>query len=493
MKKKASYIIIGSMAFSAVSCSDGWLDVEPSTAVETDKSINELSDVDIMLNGIYTTMQNAYAYSGRLVYYGDACGDDMMAYSSTKRTGNYYTFNFTKDTAPSSFWSYPYEMISLCNIILSKIDDVETKEEELRDYYKGQALALRAMFLFDLTKFYGYPYKKDNGASLGVPIVLSVLDKEAKPKRNTVAECYKQVIDDLKAAITAMDNDEGKSFHKGHINLFAAQTLLSRVYLYHGDDSDALDMATQAIKGAEAEGYKLWTNAEYATAWGNDASNGTKGEVLFEIVNTTDDSPGKESLGRLHSPSGYKDICLTSSFYALLNEDPDDVRLNLLEYSSKRAFVKKYQPQDEEDIMDANIPLIRLSEAYLNAAEAAVKTGDNPSAVKYLNAIVGRANPANSVEGSTVTLDRVMTERRKELVGEGHRFFDALRDGGSVDRHDVKGQSKISSTKHYITKAEKMNFSWDYYKCVLAIPKAEMDANSNMLQNPLYDSSKDDE
>ena len=493
MKKIASYIIIGSMAFSAVSCSDGWLDVEPSTAVETDKSINELSDVDIMLNGIYTTMQNAYAYSGRLVYYGDACGDDMMAYSSTKRTGNYYTFNFTKDTAPSSFWSYPYEMISLCNIILSKIDDVETKEEELRDYYKGQALALRAMFLFDLTKFYGYPYKKDNGASLGVPIVLSVLDKEAKPKRNTVAECYKQVIDDLKAAITAMDNDEGKSFHKGHINLFAAQTLLSRVYLYHGDDSDALDMATQAIKGAEAEGYKLWTNAEYATAWGNDASNGTKGEVLFEIVNTTDDSPGKESLGRLHSPSGYKDICLTSSFYALLNEDPDDVRLNLLEYSSKRAFVKKYQPQDGEEIMDANIPLIRLSEAYLNAAEAAVKTGDNPSAVKYLNAIVSRANPANSVEGSTVTLDRVMTERRKELVGEGHRFFDALRDGGSVDRHDVKGQSKISSTKHYITKAEKMNFSWDYYKCVLAIPKAEMDANINMLQNPLYDSSKDDE
>ena len=493
MKKIASYIIIGSMAFSAVSCSDGWLDVEPSTAVETDKSINELSDVDIMLNGIYTTMQNAYAYSGRLVYYGDACGDDMMAYSSTKRTGNYYTFNFTKDTAPSSFWSYPYEMISLCNIILSKIDDVETKEEELRDYYKGQALALRAMFLFDLTKFYGYPYKKDNGASLGVPIVLSVLDKEAKPKRNTVAECYKQVIDDLKAAITAMDNDEGKSFHKGHINLFAAQTLLSRVYLYHGDDSDALDMATQAIKGAEAEGYKLWTNAEYATAWGNDASNGTKGEVLFEIVNTTDDSPGKESLGRLHSPSGYKDICLTSSFYALLNEDPDDVRLKLLEYSSERAVVKKYQPQDGEDIMDANIPLIRLSEAYLNAAEAAVKTGDNPSAVKYLNAIVCRANPANSVEGSTVTLDRVMTERRKELVGEGHRFFDALRDGGSVDRHDVKGQSKISSTKHYITKAEKMNFSWDYYKCVLAIPKAEMDANSNMLQNPLYDSSKDDE
>ena len=493
MKTIASYIIIGTMAFTAVSCSDGWLDVEPTTAVETDKSINILSDVDIMLNGIYTTMQHAYAYSGRLVYYGDACGDDMMAYSSTKRTGNYYTFNFTKDTAPSTFWSYPYEMIGLCNIILEKIDNVDTKEEDLRDYYKGQALALRGMLLFDLTKFYGYPYKKDNGASLGVPVVVSPLDKEAKPKRNTVAECYAQVIADLKAAVAAMENDEGKAFHKGHISLFGAQTLLSRVYLYHGDDAEALAMAEKAIKGAEAKGYKLWTNAEYATAWANDASNGTKGEVLFEIVNTTDDSPGKESLGRLHSPSGYKDICLTSSFYALLNEDPADVRLQLLEYSSKRAFVKKYQPQDGEDIMDANIPLIRLSEAYLNAAEAAVKTGDNVSAAKYLNAIVSRANPDNSVDGSTVSLSRVMTERRKELVGEGHRFFDALRDGGSVDRHDVKGQSKISSTKHYITKAEKMKFSWDYYKCVLAIPKAEMDANGNMVQNPVYDSAKEDE
>ena len=493
MKTIASYIIIGTMAFTAVSCSDGWLDVEPTTAVETDKSINILSDVDVMLNGIYTTMQHAYAYSGRLVYYGDACGDDMMAYSSTKRTGNYYTFNFTKDTAPSTFWSYPYEMIGLCNIILEKIDNVDTKEEDLRDYYKGQALALRGMLLFDLIKFYGYPYKKDNGASLGVPVVVSTLDKEAKPKRNTVAECYAQVIADLKAAVAAMDNDEGKAFHKGHISLFGVQTLLSRVYLYHGDDAEALAMAEKAIKGAEAKGYKLWTNAEYATAWANDASNGTKGEVLFEIVNTTDDSPGKESLGRLHSPRGYKDICLTSSFYALLNEDPADVRLQLLEYSSKRSFVKKYQPQDGEDIMDANIPLIRLSEAYLNAAEAAVKTGDNVSAAKYLNAIVSRANPDNSVDGSTVSLSRVMTERRKELVGEGHRFFDALRDGGSVDRHDVKGQSKISSTKHYITKAEKMKFSWDYYKCVLAIPKAEMDANGNMVQNPVYDSAKEDE
>lgn len=479
---------------TASSCGNDWLDLEPSTYTPTDNSINYMSDVNFALNGVYSNMQNAYAYSGRFVYYGDVTGDDMQAYSSTKRSGDYYTFSYTKDTAPSSFWSYGYNMIALCNQILTKIDDIDDEgETELKSYYKGQALALRAMILFDLTRIYGYPYKKDNGASLGVPIVTTLLDKDAKPSRNTVAECYDAIIADLEAAITAMDNDEGQSYYKGHINLYGVRSLLSRVYLYHGDNQKAYDMAVAAIDGAEGEGYVLWTNAEYPTAWSNDASSSNKGEVLFEIVNTTDDSPGKEALGYLHSTSGYRDIIVTSSFYSMLTEDEDDVRTQLFTFYSKRAFVYKYQPQEGEEITDANIPLLRLSETYLNAAEAAVKLGDNTNAVKYLNAIVNRANPNNTVdESTTVTLEQVMTERRKELVGEGHRMFDALRDGGYVYRHNVSS-SKVSSTKHLTMSDEKMNFNWDYFKCVLPIPKDEMDANPNMEQNPGYSSESSDE
>lgn len=493
MKSITSYILMGAFMLTGSSCGDSWLDLEPSTYTLTESSINYMSDINFALNGVYSNMQNAYTYSGRFVYYGDVTGDDMQAYSATKRSGDYYTFSYTKDTAPSTFWSYGYNMIALCNQILSLIDDIDDEgDADLKSYYKGQALALRGMILFDLTRFYGYPYKKDNGASLGVPIVTTLLDKDAQPSRNTVAECYTAIISDLEDAITAMDNDEGKSFHKGHINIWGVRSLLSRVYLYHGDDQEAFDMAEAAISGAESEGYALWTNAEYPTAWSNDVSDSNKGEVLFEIVNTTDDSPGKEALGYLHSTSGYRDIIVTSSFYSMLNEDPSDVRIQLFTYYSKRAFVYKYQPQEGEEITDANIPLLRLSETYLNAAEAAVKIGDNASAVKYLNAIVNRANPENSVdESTTVELDDVMTERRKELVGEGHRMFDALRDGGYVYRHNVTS-STISSTKHLTMSDEKMNFNWDYYKCVLPIPKNEMDTNPNMVQNPSYDSASDE-
>lgn len=53
-----------------------------------------------------------------------------------------------------------------------------------------------------MTRLYGYPYLKDNGASLAVPIMDNVVDdKNIKPSRNTTAECYKRIIEDLTEAV----------------------------------------------------------------------------------------------------------------------------------------------------------------------------------------------------------------------------------------------------------------------------------------------------
>lgn len=348
-----------------------------------------------------------------MIYYGDATGDDMQAVSSTKRCANYYRFNWTKDSGPSTHWSILYSIITSCNVILNKIDDIPFDEDETdyRNDLKGQALAIRGLAYFDLTRIFGYPYTKDNGASMGVPIILEETDRFNKPSRATVAQCYERITKDLDDAWPLLSEE----FNKGKINRWAAMTLLSRAYLYMDKAPEALDMAEKAIKGAESNGYALWTNEEYPTAWSNDASATHPGEVLFEIVNETTDSPGKESMGYLSSKDGYDDICITVSFYHLLLQDPDDVRLKLLVFDgSKYAYVNKYQPQEGENITDANIPLVRLSEAYLNAAEAAVKTNDNDKAIAYLNPIVQRANPNNSVAEEQITLDRVLTERRKE-------------------------------------------------------------------------------
>lgn len=480
--KLLKYLFVSSVLLVATSCGNNWLDLDPSTSVDTETSIKILSDVEFTLNGIYSTMQSSDAYSGRLVYYGDVTGDDMQAVSSTKRVANYYRFNFTKDNGPTSHWSYLYSIIQNCNLILMNIDKLKIDEEDAayRDDLKGEALALRGLALFDLTRIFGYPYTKNNGASLGVPIIEGLSTIDSKPARNTVAQCYEKIIDDLTKSTKLLS---GK-FNKGKINKWGAMVLLSRVYLYKNDNTNAFNTAKEAIEGAEKQGYALWTNEEYPTAWGNDASASNPGEVLFEIVNLTTDSPGKESMGYLNSKDGYDDMCITCSFYQFLKEDPNDVRLKLLSFDKKYyAYVFKYQPQQNENIEDANIPLIRLSEAYLIAAEAAVKLNYNDAAVDFLDPIVRRANPDNTVQGEKITLERVLNERRKELVAEGHRMYDAVRNGLTIERVNVTDKN-LSKTKHDTKYMKDIN--WDFYMIVLPIPKREMDANPNMEQNPEY-------
>ena len=76
-------------------------------------------------------------------------------------------------------------------------------------------------------------------------------------------------------------------------NMGAELFTRGRVYLYKGEDSEAYKVATEAIKGAEKQGYRLWTNEEYAKIWATPFNS----ELLFEIVNLTTDSPGKSSIG----------------------------------------------------------------------------------------------------------------------------------------------------------------------------------------------------
>lgn len=499
--KKAIYIMAGIFCTSLITaCGNDWLDLEPSTAIPTEDANKTLSEIEFSLNGIYHDMANSDAYSGRLMYYGDVTGDDMQAVSSTCRTGNYYSINWTANTGPTSHWRNLFSIIQSCNLILGKIDNIEVLDEDAnekiyRDDLKGQALAIRGLALFDLTKLYGYTYLRNNGTSLGVPIITEVSNEinSAKPSRSTVAQCYESFIKDLKDGATLLYNKYSWSKknlnsqqrtinRKGKMSKWAALTILSRAYLYMGENTKALEAAEEAIEGAEKDGYKLWSNAEYATAWSLDASAQAPGEQLFEIVNLTTDSPGNESMGYLNSADGYEDMCITASFYQHMMKTPNDVRIKLFSADGDEIiYLNKYQPQEGESIEDANIPMVRLSESYLNAAEAAVKINNTVKTEQYYKAIALRANP-EAVIPSSITLDDVLEERRKELVGEGQRMFDLLRNNKKVIRIDIT-DDHMSDVEHF---AETMEFDRNYYRSVLPVPQREINSNPNIEQTPEY-------
>lgn len=475
-------ISIALLAGMLSACGNDWLDMEPSTSVNSETALNTLNDFEFTLNGIYSTMQSYYYYGARMQYYGDVTGDDVQAYSATKRCADYYSFSYNASNAPSTFWRTCYGIIRDANIILTRIDKINTpkEDEEYRDDLKGQALTVRALALFDLTRLYGYPYLKDNGASLGASIVKEVVEIDYLPKRSTVAACYTEIINDLETAVPLLSGDRTE----GKINRWAAMTLLSRVYLYKGENQKAYDTAVAGIKGAEEGDFSLWTNEEYKGIW----SEAFSSEVFFEVVNLLTDGPGKESMGYLCSDKGYKDMILTSSFVDFLRQHKKDVRSKMFKVTSGRAYITKY-PGERGDggPVDANIRVFRLSELYLNAAEAAQKLGDNDNAVKYLEPIVKRGNPANTVVGQQITLERVLEERRLEFFGEGQRMFDVIRNGMTIERKDID-QDDLDNTSHLSLQTYAEKFDWNMFKVVLPIPKAEMDVNPNMAgqQNPGY-------
>jgi hypothetical protein len=445
------------------SCSESWLEPEPQTSIETEKAIQSVTDAQYALNGIYNTMQSYEYYGARMTYYGDVTGEDAQAVSNTKRSADYYMFQYNKDNAPSSLWRLPYRVIRLCNNVLAADDKYLTSD------LKGQALAIRALALFDVNRVYGYPYQKDNGASLGGVIVLKAPSYKEKPRRSTVEQCYGQIIGDLTDAIALLDNKA----NPGRVTKYAAEALLARAYLYKGDYQNAFTLAEQAITDAQTAKHRLWTNAEYALGW----SSGLDTEVLFKIVNTSTDNAGNESVANLYHEKGYKDIKPSDDFRDLMKLDAKDVRNILL----GKIYYLKYQGNStDEDWRGADIPVVRLSEVYLIAAEAAVNLPDrNDKALFYLNAIVTRANPEKVIAG-TVTVNQVLTERRKELMGEGHRFFDAMRLGLTIER---KGKSHLTALI-----PESRSYNWNYFKIVLPVPKSELEANENMRdqQNPGY-------
>jgi hypothetical protein len=495
MKNIFKLFLIVLAAITAVSCSD-YLDTEQKTAISTDKAITNYNDAVAALIGVYDGLQgsssrNTY-YASRMIYYGDVRGDDMQAQKAGNRTSSCYEMRYSVDDAPA-IWGTPYDANRRANNLIKAIDEgkvTDASDTEIKDVY-SQALVARALIHFDLVRVYANPYTADNGASLGIPIVTEPTEPSSIPGRNTVAEVYEQVIADLKAAIESNSLSTSPEF--GSFNVWAAKALLCRVYLYKGDNDAALTLAKDIIDHSP---YELWKNSEYGNVW---AQEGTS-EVIFEIVNTdTSDWGDREGIGYLMSEDGYADMLVTTAFTALLDEDPDDVRHSIVNashtdamknlYGTDKVWCNKFRGKTGGQIPVANIPILRLSEVYLNGAEAAVKLGgaNLQTAADYVKAIAQRANPATTETFTTsnISLDRVLKERRKELVGEGHRFFDAMRNNLTITRYT----NEANRGRHYVLSVpESREFNRTYFRAILPIPVSEINANPTLKlqQNPNY-------
>ncbi|WP_299702331.1 RagB/SusD family nutrient uptake outer membrane protein [uncultured Pontibacter sp.] len=368
-------------------------------------------------------------------------------------------------------WIAAYSVINQANIVLRDIDQFASENPGRVNRLKGQALAIRGMAHFDLLRYWAVNYDR-NSSELGVPYKESV-DAEDMPARETVQENYNKIFRDLEEAESLLA-EEGlderiNRTNRARIDQLAVRAILARVNLYAKEYQAAEDYATLVI-----DAKPLATREQFPSIWRDAAPYP---EVIWSVnFNAGEGNPGG---GVFNAPSRRNRFRPSEPLVETYNQNAD---IRFPTYFDTRVAAGQDEPvrildkfntrgTAQDNLVDWKV--FRTAEMYLIRAEArAMKSGlDLVGALADLNTL--RAARISGyvpqvLVGQQAILDAIALERRKELIGEGHRWFDLKRTTRMIDREDC-GDVAVNCTLAPTAR----EWAWP-------IPQAEIDANPNI-------------
>ncbi|GAB3896063.1 RagB/SusD family nutrient uptake outer membrane protein [Spirosoma agri] len=442
------WLFVGVFGLFVTAC-DNRLNVEPTQSIEQSQALNTEQDVQITLTGAYDGLSDVNLYGGGIQYIGDLTGDNRDVVFA----GTYATIDeiwrktvTTSNTVTRDFWLDGYNAINRTNSVLSALTKVS---EANRGSIEGQALFIRGALYFELVKAFSKSWNDGTPtANPGVPLVLtpttSVTDADYRA-RNTVAEVYTQVLNDLTKAESLLPATQ--SGGNGFATKGAAAAILARVYLQQQNFAAARDAANRVITSGT---YSLVS--DFADVF-KDATNAS--EIIFKIIVT--DQDGANDLNTFYASSlnqGRGDVRVQTKFRQLYATG--DVRGTFFNTAGQNTFTSKFNDQY------GDVPVVRLAEMYLVRAETNLRLNTAVGATPLADVNLIR-NRAKATALTTVDLAAILLERRLELAFEGQQLADIKRTAGTVG-----------------------TVAYNANNLVLPIPQREIDTNKNLVQNPGY-------
>ena len=481
---KQFFVLLLAGSFLA-SCSKNFLDKKPYSANNLSTAIGNEADLKVALAGVYSAVRNTDLFGRSMPVKGDLMADNT--YITTSNSGRYislnnYAFN-NADAYAGALWANAYVVIKYANTVISSTLPTSANVSQ----YQGEAYAIRALMHFELVRNYGTPYTVDK-TKPGVPVVTSY-NQDALPARNTVQEVYTAVIADLEKAYTLLTQYRGSAY----FSKYAARALEARVYQNMGDWANAKAMALDVITNS---GWAMLSAAAYVAPsgttaggtyspggyWANPAVQAsTKNETFFEIASDLPSNNGFDQIGFIYltTGGGYGDVLATPELAGLYSAT--DVRKGLVPVGVRSGQAGTvYQcykyPNAANGTDKDDVKILRLSDVILILAEAYYNASDITNANLYLNKVAQQRDPAFAGYANTgaQVLEDILTERRKELAFEGNRLWDLVRLQRSWTK--VKNQSPLTTVA--VTPATTA--------LLYPVPVAELNANSNIVQNPGY-------
>lgn len=481
MKKSTYFLLLFTVVSSTIVSCKKFLEREPFNTTGKNTLFETIAGARIAINGAYNRM--LFYYREDFAMYGEVTSDNVIR--NAKAETMIDQFNFESSIADDALavgdiWLNAYAALNNVNNILEALPALKTKfpsGANTLDSISGQALALRALCHFDLCRVYAQSYGFTNDAShMGIPIVLKTPSPGQLLPRNTVKQVYDQVITDLTNSLPLLQQHANATTQTG-MTYQAALALLSRVYLYKGDWEQTIKYANMVIGDNR---YVLVNAADYQSifiARNPVGQAGQKVEMIFQLTNA----------GLENSPTGVFNIFsdVTAAEYSASSFlrglfDPTDIRLTSMFSvpnsggNSGKFMTKKYGNGTVTAVNPPAIQIIRLSEVYLNRAEALWNLQRYAEAADDIKLIAQRAQPNKSVtiDATGPALEKTIElERNRELCFENHRFFDL-------------GRRKVRMLRGADCNANTCLLTYPNDKFILPIPSRETQANTALIQNP---------
>lgn len=444
---------------SMSSCSD-WLQVDMEDEIMEDKLFENNSGFVSSLNGVYAKMNENYSSTLSM-----GVIDVMAQYYDVRQNSNHTFYNYANynfnainfENTSGDLWTTQYALIANLNLLLEHCDMPDATIKP--NYYpmvKGEALALRAMLHFDLLRIYGPVYSADTENETTIPYeettskaiqpLLPAKEVMAKVLRdlNDAAELLKDDRIRTEGVMNSDSEDPNESsdmrYRQYRLNYYAVQALLARAYLWMGNKTKAYEIATSLISENKEKEVFPWTPK--ANVQSPEKPNRIfSTEVMFSLYNTSRitlfDNYFKRSAkisnsltfkgeslndmnGKIpHFYSDELDLRRGDNMWSLETlEETSDVGAS----STKKAICFSKYADVPENSIRYMIPLIRMSEIYLIAAECAPTTTE---AIGYINELRSNRNCID-LEEDNVGDDiqqYITNEFAREMIGEGQLYF----------------------------------------------------------------------
>lgn len=473
MKKIIGILIVAFIVTSA-GCKK-FLNQQPLSELSAGNFWKTPDDINAGMAGVYSGVQSFIG--DNMVQWGGVRSDAMQ---TTSYGPTDYMYNGLTSTSKWTDWSEIYTAINRINVALQNIPKVQDPDSVSVHDALGQCYALRAFSYFWLVRVWG-----------AAPVWLKpYTDLSQNPdKARTPADSILNsvILPDLQKAAQLINPNDNTVWY---VNLGAVYSMMMDVYMWQHDYQDAI---TSAQKLFALNRYKL----DPMSSWKNlfISPTTTKGNIWSihwdYLVNGGCNLGTAYGYGNTNNQFTVGDT--VSNYF--LTDTADQRGLLTVDFKNSGYYkIWKFYPQNLDgnghqiyptnSQTDIYAPMYRLAGIYLLYAEALDKTGDLTDAIKYLNMVHTRAGllayTSADFPDANSLLNTILWEREVELLGEGKRWFDLIRNDEVLQVMNPLISERQASAGLSITGFGSQD------KILFPINRNVLNDNPLLVQNPSY-------